>query len=353
MNSLNNENRNINSQALEFLNSMVRISLTLELAKKYQISQEDSPMITELIFDLATGDVLFIDLLKEVEEGFSFDDQTALAFSRDLLGNNFLFIENYFPGMMEAFSSFGGKPENYSEVISRISKELAEERKYFTEQLSPSEEYIFQTKDSADQPFFLEEYQEIFKSGVFSFLLGITNQKIIEEFNQEAIVFIDENPLAKNEFLKNLLNNQESLGSNQIVIENKKVDPTAANWLKDFIREKGSDQFDDLALAEYLASASNPKNLSPAEKNQLRRLFNLYRNLAFFPESQIDLPPEKWEIIPIEEDLETKFPSEGKEINSADNSARRELEESLRNFQKGSLEYRAAGEELERLNKKS
>ncbi len=349
-NSLNNS---INPQALEFLNSMVRINLTLELADKYQLPEENSPLVTELIFNLASGKISFANLPQEAKKVFSFDDSTALSFSRDLLGENFLFIENYFPGMMEAFESFGGRPENYSEVISRISRGLVEERKYFAEQLAPDKEYIPEPKGGDDEPLSIEEYQEVFKSGVLSFLLKLDSLEMIEEFNQETIVFIDENPLAKDELMKSLLSNQETVGNSPLLIEGKKVDPTAANWLKDFIREKGSDQFDDLALAEYLASASNPKNLSPAEKNQLRRLFNLYRNLAFFPESQIDLPPEKWEIIPIEEDLETKFPSEGKEINSADNSARRELEESLRNFQKGSLEYRAAGEELERLNKKS
>ena len=38
-------------------------------------------------------------------------------------------------------------------------------------------------------------------------------------------------------------------------------------------------------------------------------------------------------------------------LEKKQDNLRRELEESLRKFQKGSLEYRAASEELERLNK--
>lgn len=353
-----NQINNLVPQVSEFLNSMFRISLTLELARKYQLTDGQSPLVTDLVFDLAQNKIPFSSIPQEATHLFAFDDITAISFARDLLGTHFLFLADYFPDMLTSLESFGGKPENYIEVISRISKALAEEKAYFAKEMAPDEEYVFQPKSITeeeeeedapvgDEPLSQEEYADLFNKGVISFLFEMSDPEMIREFNQETIVFISENPLAQNDFFKNLMSNQELIGRNPIWIENKKVDPTIANWLKDFIKEKGSDFFDELVLAEYLAISPNPKNLSPDEKNLLRRLLNLYRNLAFFPESQENLPAEKWQLVPFEEkDQQEKTFLEKKEDNF-----RRELEESLRKFQKGSLEYRAASEELERLNK--
>ena len=352
-----NQINNLVPQVSEFLNSMFRITLTLELARKYQLSEWQSPTVTDLVFDLAEKKIPFSSIPQEAARLFTFDESTALSFSRDLLGTHFLFLADYFPDMLTSLESFGGKPENYIEVISRISKALAEEKAYFAKEMAPEEEYFFQPKSVVeeeeegenldDEPLSREEYASLFNKGVISFLFEMSDPEMIREFNQETIVFISENSLAQNDFFKNLMSNQEMIGRNPIWLENKKVDPTIANWLKDFIKEKGSDFFDELILAEYLAVSPNPKNLAIDEKNLLRRLLNLYRNLAFFPESQENLPAEKWQLVPFEEkDQQEKTFLEKKEDNF-----RRELEESLRKFQKGSLEYRAASEELERLNK--
>lgn len=357
MSDITNQTDNLIPQVSEFLNSMFRITLTLELAKQYQLSGEQSPLITDLVFDLAQNKIPFSAIPQEASRLFAFDDATALSFARDLLGTHFLFLADYFPNMLTSLESFSGKPENYIEVIGRISKGLAEEKIYFAKEMAPDEEYVFQPKPTVDddeedlltggEPFNQEEYANIFNTGVLGFLFKMSDPEMIREFNQETIVFIDEHPLAQNDFFKNLMDNQELLSENQLIIENKKVDPTVANWLKDFIKEKGSDLFNELTLAEYLASSPNSKNLSPEKKDLLRRLLNLYRNLNFFPESQENLPAEKWQLVPFEE----KDQQEKTFLEKKDDNLRRELEESLRGFQKGSLEYRAASEELERLNK--
>lgn len=351
-----NQNDNFNPQVFEFLNSMFRITLTMELARKYQLNREQSPLITDLVFSLAQKEISFSAIPQEVEKLFAFDNATARAFACDLLGTHFLFLADYFPDMLSSLESFGGKPENYIETIGRISKALAEEKAYFASENNLEEEYVFQPKEVVDDeedspvedgPLTREEYNKIFREGVLSFLFEISDLEMLEEFNQKTLVFMDEDSLAQNDFFKSLMSNQELISRNPIIIENKKEDPTIANWLKDFIKEKGSDFFDELVLAEYLATSPNPKNLSAEEKDLLRRLLNLYRNLVFFPESQESLDPEKWQLVPFEE----KHQEEKTFLEKKQDNLRRELEESLRKFQKGSLEYRAASEELERLNK--
>ncbi len=184
-----------------------------------------------------------------------------------------------------------------------------------------------------------------------NFLELFDDQERVKLVDRSIFILLSQDGAAITYFGKCLLENGTELVKGKLILENKPADSTIANWLKDFIKEKGSDMFNELALAEYLAISPNPKNLSPENKNLLRRILKLYRNLAFFPESQENLPTEEWEIIPSDNGNTASSKIQDKFIQRTENAARHELEISLHSFQKGSLEYRAASEELERLNK--
>ena len=350
MTTSENQLNTLDPQVTEFLNSIIRGSLTVELAEKYKLSNNLIPSIVDLIFNVASSQVSFSKIPQESSKLFSLDDATALSFSLDLIGQNFLFLASYFPEMMPVFESLGGQPEKYSEVIGRISQALAEERKYFAKQLEPEKEYVFQEK-VVEEIFGREEYIEIFHQGVLQFLFKISDASTAEDFNRDLLLFLVDHLSVKNELFKGLMNNQELLGEQRIILENKNVDQTIANWLKDFIKEKGSDLFDELILVEYLTSSRNPKSLSSDGKDLLRRVLKLYRNIAFFPESQGNLDPEKWQILPFT-DNDERLDSSAKNFTTRhENSLRQELELSLKTFPVGSLEHRAASEELARLDK--
>jgi len=101
--------------------------------------------------------------------------------------------------------------------------------------------------------------------------------------------------------ISSLYNNKERLTRSNIIIDGKSVEPTIANWLKDFIKLNGSNLFNELVLADYITNSANAKSLPLDDKNKLRRLLRLYRNLVFFPESLENIPMDKWAIIPIDE----------------------------------------------------
>ncbi|MFA5020985.1 MAG: hypothetical protein WC517_02920 [Patescibacteria group bacterium] len=104
----------------------------------------------------------------------------------------------------------------------------------------------------------------------------------------------------KRELERSLYENKESLTENPLVIAGKTVDPTIDNWLKDFIEKKGTDDFNTVALSDYLANSANAKNLSPEEKNKLSDLLNLYRNIKFFPATVAGKTIDEWQIIPFD-----------------------------------------------------
>lgn len=189
-----------------------------------------------------------------------------------------------------------------------------------------------------------EELEEVLK-GNFQELFNNHDQVVL--VNNSIFSLLAEDGSAVNYLGKCLLENNTEFVKARLILENKSVEPTVKNWILDFIKFNGGDTFNDLTLAEYLSKSENVKNLNNQDKANLSRLIKTYRNLIFFLEETEEKPISDWEIIPFEEEnQEEKTFLEKKQDN-----LRRELEESLRKFQKGSLEYRAASEELERLNK--
>ncbi len=165
------------------------------------------------------------------------------------------------------------------------------------------------------------------------------------------------------------------------------MSPTISAWLKDFIKKNGSNLFDDIVLAQYLNTSENARKLNAKEKELLSSLIRLYKNVAFFPESMSDLPPQKWQIFPFDDseywqEVETLTkngakPSEselGQDLSNfsdedvlsekgtsdlEDNKEEKRqadpelqnLQELLASFPPASLERKAIAEEIRRLKK--
>jgi hypothetical protein len=197
----------------------------------------------------------------------------------------------------------------------------------------------------------------------------LADSKKAQEFNEGLFGLFSKNGLLPDKLSKNFVNNQERLTSGSILSEGKEVAPTVANWLKDFISVSGSGIFDDLALIQYLSNSSNVKRLDEKDKNLLRRLLRLYRNLVFFPNSMGNLPVEDWEIIPIDKKEDEKKIREdvlaapspkatGVRILSAAASplpdklaTLTELEKMLPQYPAASLEHKAVSQEISRFKK--
>ncbi len=155
-----------------------------------------------------------------------------------------------------------------------------------------------------------------------------------------------------------LYNNQEKLSDHQIILDNHPASPSIANWLKDFIKKYGSDLFNEVALAEYLSQSPNIKSLKPEEKELVRKVLKLYRNLVFFPESMDGIAIENWEIFPVNHSEVTK-----KSISVSENLSENpviterqktifDLQKNLTKYPTTSLEYKAIHQEINRLSRK-
>lgn len=226
-------------------------------------------------------------------------------------------------------------------------------------------------------------------------IIDLFSNRLIESVNAEPDVIEGLNILIfkalntdedlEDKIIEILYNNNERLASANIEVDNHEVAPTIANWLKDFIKINGSEMFDELKMAEYLSSSPNTKKLNTEEKDLLRKLLRLYRNLVFFPESMGNNPVEDWQIIPVdkvEEDEKINKSNSFQDVLSNERQAAvqeqtssgaiasgnlraqkqvekkiesaplNELEMILTQYAPDSLEYKAVKQEIERLKKK-
>lgn len=155
-----------------------------------------------------------------------------------------------------------------------------------------------------------------------------------------------------------LYNNQEKLSDHQIILDNHPASPSVANWLKDFIKKYGSDLFNEVALAEYLSQSPNVKSLKPEEKELVRKVLKLYRNLVFFPQSMDGVAMENWEIFPVNHNEVSKknlLASENLSENPVITERQKtifDLQKNLTKYPTTSLEYKAIHQEINRLSRK-
>jgi hypothetical protein len=154
---------------------------------------------------------------------------------------------------------------------------------------------------------------------------------------------------------------------------------TIADWLKDFISQKGSSMFNDIVLTDYITNSPNCQKLTADERRLVWKLLMLYRNLKFFPESMPNDTGEGWEIIPIDDEVRDfdrgglGVPKTEEEKNievmqaegqaySADSLEKKMIEEEInaekrieglkimaKRYPEGSLEWRAIMDEVRKL----
>lgn len=154
-----------------------------------------------------------------------------------------------------------------------------------------------------------EYLRRIFKEDLVSelhespFIKNAFNFRLFDLFEREFSL--------KKELERLLYENNELLTSAKIKVGEGLVEPTIANWLKDFIDKNGSGMFTAVTLSQYLTDSENTKKLTFAERKDLSDLFMTYANLKFFEELVNKKPMDDWRIIPFDLN-ELKKPQEAK-----------------------------------------
>lgn len=197
---------------------------------------------------------------------------------------------------------------------------------------------------------------DIFENQILKHLSA--DDDYLKDLNVAIFLTLNEDENLEDKIESLLYVNQEKITNHQIILDGHPASPSIANWLKDFIKQYGSDLFNEVTLAEYLTQSLNIRQLKTEEKDLIRKLLKLYRNLVFFPESMDGILMDEWEIFPVNKKnpdslsvTKEKVIEEKELIISTKQKTILDLQKSLTKYPPSSLEYKAISQEINRLNR--
>ncbi len=351
------------------LDSDVGYLQELQLSQKYNLF-DDLGTISDLVEKIYAQQIKLNDLADYVKTNLpDLNPADTNKFLSDLIGWRVLPIKDYLaaqnvPGVL---SVLGGRESDYAVEVEKTKKAVAEEAagtfdaldyredvddRKFKPELEPAEIEENLGDDELNDKDKKSNLLTVFNSNLSDILNIDAVDEMYQFLNDVAVDCLAADPAFGAKAAAALAANQAVIIKQNLVLNNKTVPGTAANWLQDFFRINGSSRFDALALSTYLSDSSNVKRLTPVDKNILNRFFKLYRNLQFFPQGFDQSNPNQWQILP-EAELNEAVPaavwvSTQAEENLAHSPAVNELEQLAAQYASGSLERMAIEEELQR-----
>lgn len=294
-----------------YFSSEINGKNVLELAKEYKV---EDYQIYSLVF-LAVNSDFDLEILKDRIKKMELTGISAKKLWIDFLGRILLPIEKLleaqFPDKIKIeaeIKRLGTNPIRYKNQIEEVVDLIDDENVRLLEELITNFEASVDIKEEEDYvtDILKNDLLSIFKTSSLSANTALNRGFIYLLFNAEGF---------KESALRIIMSNQSLIGKNNILMDGREVAPSVANWLKNFIKEKGSDMFDDIVLAQYLDNNNGAKQLSQEEKEILSSLLRFYKNINFFPESMQNIAPDKWQIFPFEVPIDSIFQPEKKVIN--------------------------------------
>jgi hypothetical protein len=309
----NIKNDNIPSPAADFFGSMKAADLNIAICRKYGIKGDSIPKYLGLVAGLFHKTLALSALVTKIKETFSFDEAKAKNLALDIAGARLLVANDWIGGVAEYIEFLGGDPVKYAKLVAEQVAAVKKEKEDWEAELKrDKDKEVLLSREKVPsvagqevayvEPDLEKEKADslnIFSSQLAGFL-SLPTSSLFDEYNDILIGFFsDEKGVAfRDQIVRAILENEEKISSAPFFLTKKPVPATIGNWLKYFIKEKGSALFDNIVLTNFLTNSDNARVLKDEEKNAVKKLLLLYRNLKFFPESMPNETGEGWEIIP-------------------------------------------------------
>lgn len=325
-----------------------------ELEEKYKMPRGS---LADLATDVIVNDFHFEVIEEKIKEYFKNDKERVRNFIIDFFGIVLFPVHEQLKeiniDIAGEIIKRGGLVEPYRKYEEEFLDVLGDEL------IQDIDEFALRQKDVVD---FDKEKITSFNILEKSFLRVLKTDNIysLSLLNNGLLAVLHNVQGFQKEAVEALLRNQEQLTMREFFLENKAEKPTIGNWLKDFIIQHGSDDFDSLVLSEYLATSKNARKLDAREKNLLEKLIIIYHNLKFFAPSEEIISPEQLFIIPTsaegEEPIKSKgdvlkklYEKEKKPVASSDNDVASQILDAYRGDAKEDMKV---SEEILNMKKK-
>lgn len=287
----------------DVLMSDIDFVLNNEICQRYGLKDRAVVDHSGLVYNLLAKRAAINDLPTLAKKLFNLDQYRAQDLAKDIVGKRLLIFDDYFGGQAsQVLKSWGGNVNNYQKDIYRQKQAIGAARQARQKERQAEAEPIPQVDYQESDP--VQEKRDaldLFKNNLVNLLLSKSEgfADLLDDYNGVLINLLDNDLNFRRELQSAFYQNQEKLTNLTITLDGRPAQPTIANWLKDFMTQKGAAWFDNVVLSDYLTTGANVKALTGEEKESLAALLVLYRHLRFFPQDLANLPPEDWEIIPL------------------------------------------------------
>lgn len=312
----------------------------LDIFEKYKIDALNKVKIFVVILNICLKKRSLDNLEEELGKivDFNADKEKIKSLAIDIAGKRLLALNDWLEGKVTTYiEKLGGDLDSFKGWVEQYKKRVEEEnaqldillgkKEYIPEKILKKIEEPEVSNLKIDFTHFTNVLQDLEK--IFEELIGDVLDSNVDELRLFLNFKILEALIKDENFKKNLQNallrNNQKISSQPILPSKSKTDsmleeksgneednvegdkdaspnnllePTVANWIKNFISEVGVEEYNKIKITEYLVENKNIRNLNQRELDSVRRLLKVFINLVFFPEPFRDIEIEEWEIIP-------------------------------------------------------
>ncbi|MFA5162974.1 MAG: hypothetical protein WC441_00420 [Patescibacteria group bacterium] len=319
-----NEIKKLPQEIQDILISPFGAKINREMINKYNLDKKSAGVIVDIVNDIYLKKLNLVNLKEKIINIISLPPDRVQSLCLDLAGLKLLIADDYFKGIVKDFilanrgdlATYQAKAQEWKEAIKR------EQEIYISETAEPKyESKLVNLNDDEEDPALINQEKidavSLFKEDVINALkLGPDSSEMTAIYNEFLIDLIKDDENFRKSLETSLYNNQELVVPEKIIVNGSEVKASVANWIKDFISQNGSEMFNNVVLVKYLSDNPNVKKLKDADREIVKKVLKLYRNLVFFPDSMENVPLEEWEIFPVDQTqaLATIGPRKGGKI---------------------------------------
>lgn len=298
--------KHLPAEVFAYLDSYKSDDLNLLIIEKYHLSLPQIKAYYDLVALLFLRELAVSALPLEIQKIFAMPEHIARQLACDIAGVRLLVVVDWLGvDVADLIKQWGGDPARYQTYVEVQREAIPKEAEWNAEQWAEPED-VAEILDDEETDWSKREkvIKELFVTQLTD-TLSTDDDYLLKEINDACFyILANVNENFNEELSALLLANQERLTTQPIMVDGRQVEPTVANWLSDFLSQKGSDFFDAVDLSDFLVNAPNVQSLSPEDKERLTALLIVYRNLKFFPRALAGDQPSDWFIFPLSAEAE-------------------------------------------------
>ncbi len=300
--------KKLSEPARKALEAGFGVQINKALAEQYDLTIGQLAKLSTIINDFYYKKIDIAQIQDILQSRLNIDQEKTKKLAKEVLGKRLLIVDDsWFNGeVSEELKKIGVDPSDYDKFVKtyynriveeeaqRIAKkeaaeaeEKAEKKEREEQRQSLKKEKLSQAPKAITKP---EEekkdVKKVFQSRIKDMLekAGFKT-KIDMDVRMLLLLANDETEEFQKELLTTLLNNEEKLTDDKIEINDEKVEPTVANWLKDYNIFVGEEKITStVKKAQYFTGSENVEKLKEEEKQKIDHLLDLYINLDSFYE---------------------------------------------------------------------